>query len=264
MIEQFLKPASVDEAIRLKSQYKDEAVFMAGGSKLNATPTRTDKKVAISLAGLGLNEIKEQGGQLHIGATVSLQQLIDDPRTPPALREAAGFIYSRNVRNQATLGGEICARQEEAVLLPVLLAMEARVVFADGQVSELESFLDGVRNSSASLVIGVILPEPARPCATRKIARSAAGLTVLSAAVALSGEVQRIAIEGVVPRAVRLREVEKKGLAEVPLELAVSEAVAPRDDVRGSVAYKRYIAGVVVADLLAELLADRQQTTKEK
>ena len=251
MIEQFLKPTSVDEAIRLKSQHKDGAVFMAGGSKLNATPTRTDKKVAISLAGLGLGEIKEQGGQLRIGATVTLQQLIDDPKVPAALRDAAGFIYSRNVRNQATLGGEVCARQDEAVLVPVLLALDAKVLLADGQSSELESFLGGARDS---LVVALILPDPARPCATRKIARSAGGLTVLSAAVALSEKGQCIAVEGVVPHPVRLRAVEQKGLAEVPLELAVSEAVAPREDVRGSVAYKRYIAGVVVADLLADCL----------
>lgn len=251
MIEQFLKPASVDEAIRLKSQHKDDAVFMAGGSKLNATPTRTDKKVAISLAGLGLGEIKEQGGQLRIGATVTLQQLIDDPKVPAALRDAAGFIYSRNVRNQATLGGEVCARQDEAVLVPVLLALDAKVLLADGQSSDLESFLGGARDS---LVVALILPDPARPCATRKIARSAGGLTVLSAAVALSERGPCIAVEGVVPRPVRLRAVEQKDLAEVPLELAVSEAVAPQEDVRGSVAYKRYIAGVVVADLLADCL----------
>ena len=251
MIEQFLKPASVDEAIRLKSQYGNEVVFMAGGSKLNATPTRTDKTVAISLARLGLNEIKAQGGELHIGATVTLQQLIDDPQVPSALREAAGFVYSRNVRNQATLGGEVCARQDEAVLLPVLLAMDAKLLFADGQTSELEIFLDGTRDS---LVLALILPDPARPCVTRKIARSAGGLTVLSAAVALSENGQCIAVEGVVPHPVRLREVEQKGLAEVPLELAVSEAVTPQEDVRGSVAYKRYIAGVVVADLLADCL----------
>lgn len=249
MIEQFLKPASVDEAIGLKSQYGDAAVFMAGGSKLNATPTRTDRTVAISLAGLGLNEIRMHGGQLQIGATVRLQQLVDDPQTPAALREAAGFVYSRNVRNQATLGGEICAEQDESLLLPVLLALDARLLFADGQTGALETYLAGTRDA---LVLALILPDPGRPCATRKIVRSAGGLTVLSAAVAVSEAGQCIAVEGVVPRAVRLREVEQKGLAEVALELAVSEAVAPQDDLRGSVAYKRYIAGVVVADLLAD------------
>ena len=49
MIEQFFRPDSVEQALELKRRYQDEAVWFAGGSKLNATPTRTDKKIAISL-----------------------------------------------------------------------------------------------------------------------------------------------------------------------------------------------------------------------
>ena len=78
-------------------------------------------------------------------------------------------------------------------------------------------------------------------------------------AIAADGK-QRIAIEGVVPVATRLSAVEQKGLSGEALQAAVSEAVAPVADLRGSVSYKRYIAGVVVADLVA----DCQQTNKEK
>ncbi|MGU0160565.1 FAD binding domain-containing protein [Escherichia coli] len=41
-------------------------------------------------------------------------------------------VYSRHVRNQSTIGGEIAARQEESVLLPVLLALDAELVFGNG------------------------------------------------------------------------------------------------------------------------------------
>lgn len=261
MIEHYLKPATTAEAIRLKSQYGDEAVFIAGGSKLNAAPTRTGKTVAISLAGLGLDQIAEQDGALHLGATVRLQQLIDDPRVPPALREAAAFVYSRNVRNQATLGGEICARQDEAVLMPVLLALDAELLFADGRRLDLERFLAEGGAADVPLT-SVVLPDPARPCATRKIARSAGGLRVLTAAVALTADGPRIAVEGVVPRPACLRGSVQPGLAGAALERAVGAAVAPHEDLRGSVAYKRYIAGVVVADLLAELMSDEEGATK--
>lgn len=256
MIEQFFRPASVDEASRLKNQYGSEAVFMAGGSKLNATPTRTAKTIAISVSGLGLTGIEAKGGQLHIGATATLQQLIDSTLVPSALREAAGFVYSRNVRNQATIGGEISAVQAEAVLLPILLVMDAKVALADGRTVYLEDYLDGARDT---LVTAVILPQPALCCATRKIARSAAGLSVVIAAVALAGDGQRIAIDGVLARPARLHEIEKRGLTDVALELAVGEAVAPVEDVRGSVAYKRYIAGVVVADLLADCVQMKKE-----
>ena len=55
MIEQFFRPDSVEQALELKRRYQDEAVWFAGGSKLNATPTRTDKKIAISLQDLELD-----------------------------------------------------------------------------------------------------------------------------------------------------------------------------------------------------------------
>ena len=258
MFEQFLKPASVDEAVKFKSQFKGDAVFMAGGSKLNAAPTRSSKSVAISLAGLGLSEIKAQGGVVTIGATATLQQVIDSPLVPAAVREAAGFVYSRNVRNQATFGGELFARQNEGVLLPILLAMNAKVLLAGGADADLASWLAGSRDG---LVLGVVLPEPAVCCATRKVSRSAGGLVVLTAAVAVATDgQQRIAVEGVVSSAVRLSTVEQKRLTGEALQAAVSEAVAPVADLRGSVSYKRYIAGVVVADLVA----DCQQTNKEK
>ena len=38
MIEQFFRPDSVEQALELKRRYQDEAVWFAGGSKLNATP----------------------------------------------------------------------------------------------------------------------------------------------------------------------------------------------------------------------------------
>ena len=258
MFEQFLKPASVDEAVKFKSQFKDDAVFMAGGSKLNAAPTRSTKSVAISLAGLGLNTIKSEGGQVTIGATTTLQQVIDNPVVPAAVREAAGFVYSRNVRNQATFGGELFAQQNEAVLLPVLLVMNAKVALAGGAVVELADWLAGSRDT---LVLAVMLPESDVCCTTRKLARSAGGLTVLTAAVAIATDGrQRIAVEGVVPCASRLPGVEQKGLSGEALQAAVSEAIAPIADLRGSVSYKRYIAGVLVADLVN----DCQQMIKEK
>ena len=258
MFEQFLKPASVDEAVKFKSQFKGDAVFMAGGSKLNAAPTRSTKSVAISLAGLGLGEIKSQGGAVTIGATATLQQVIDNPVVPAAVREAAGFVYSRNVRNQATFGGELFARQNDGVLLPILLVMNAKVLLAGGADADLASWLAGSRDG---LVLGVVLPEPSVRCATRRLARTVGGQTVLTAAVAIAADgKQRIAIEGVVPVATRLSAVEQKGLSGEALQAAVSEAVAPVADLRGSVSYKRYIAGVVVADLVA----DCQQTNKEK
>ncbi|KID03692.1 oxidoreductase [Hafnia alvei] len=258
MIEQFFWPESVKQALELKRQFQDEAVYFGGGSKLNATPTKTTKKFGIALSKLGLDKVSLQQGKLHIGSQATLQRLIDTPLIPDALRNALGFIYSRHLRNQATLAGEMIAKQKERVLLPVLLVLDALVVTAAGETISLEEYLDNDRDD---LLLEVILPDPYQNCSTRKIARSAAGLAVITAAVATgsNGEM-KIALDGVSERAIRLRDVESRGLSDDKLEKAVSDAISPRADIGGSEAYKRYIAGVVVA----ELLADCQQMSEEK
>ena len=88
MIEQFFRPDSVEQALELKRRYQDEAVWFAGGSKLNATPTRTDKKIAISLQDLELDWVDWDNGALRIGAMSRLQPLRDARFIPAALREA--------------------------------------------------------------------------------------------------------------------------------------------------------------------------------
>lgn len=252
MIEQFFRPGSVEQAIELKRRYKDDAVWFAGGSKINATPTRSDKQIAISLQDLELEWIDWDNGALLIGAMTPLQKLRDSRYLPAALSDALGFIYSRHLRNQSTIGGEIAAVQEESVLLPVLLALDTQLVFGDGTTLSLEDYLDDPRDR---LVVEIIIKDPFRACASRKVSRSQAGLTVVTAAVARTeqGEVF-IALDGVMGRAQRLHNVERLKLEDKELEQAVAKAISPREDIRGSVAYKRYITGVLVADLYAECL----------
>ena len=237
MIEQFFRPDSVEQALELKRRYQDEAVWFAGGSKLNATPTRTDKKIAISLQDLELDWIDWDNGALRIGAMSRLQSLRDARFIPAALREALGFV-------------EIAARQEESVLLPVLLALDAELVFGNGETLSIEDYL---ACPCDRLLTEIIIKDPYRTCATRKISRSQAGLTVVTAAVAMTDhDGMRIALDGVASKALRLHDVEKQNLEGNALEQAVANAIFPQEDLRGSVAYKRYITGVLVADLYAD------------
>lgn len=257
MIEQFYRPQSVQQALELKRQFLDDAVYFAGGSKLNATPTKTRQKIAIALTQLGLDQVSWQQGELHIGATITLQRLLDTALIPQALREALGFVYSRHIRNQATLGGEIASAAKDALLLPVLLALSARVSLASGKTVALAEYLAGDKRE---LLLAVVLPDPYRRCATRKVARSAAGLTVVTAAVSCDAQSKvRIALSGVVTQPTRLHHAENSGLNGPALEKLVADIVDPQADICGSVAYKRYIAGVLVADLLADCQSAREK-----
>lgn len=248
MIEKYLKPESITHAMTLKTQYGAQAVYFGGGSKLNATPTKTDKTVAIALSEIGKKDIIRDGKEVRIGAMMKLQSLLESADIPPVLQQAIGFIYSRNIRNQATLGGEIAALQEESALLPALLVLQAKLLLGDGNVISLEDYLD---TDHSVLIDMVIIPDISLMCATHRVCRSAAGLAVLTAAVSIDSAGKKlIALDGVLPKPARLSEIENLAAECETLEKAVAAAVKPKADIRGSVEYKRYISGVVVADLL--------------
>ncbi len=125
------------------------------------------------------------------------------------------------------------------MLLPVLLALDAELVLATA-----------IRCQSRTtacpydrLLTEIIIKDPYRTCATRKISRSQAGLTVVTAAAAITDhDGMRIALDGVASKALRLHDVETQNLEGNALEQAVANAIFPQEDLRGSVAYKRYIA----------------------
>ena len=104
------QPATLPQALDLASSLGSGARFLAGGSDLLArlklgTSQATD---LISLA--AVTELRRIDG-LEIGGCVSLQALVDDPdiqRRFPALAQAAQSVGSVQVRNQATLAGNLC------------------------------------------------------------------------------------------------------------------------------------------------------------
>jgi putative selenate reductase FAD-binding subunit len=84
-------------------------------------------------------------------------------------------------------------------------------------------------------------------------------LPVVTAAVSRDAQAKiRIALSGVVAPG-RLRDAENSGLCGPALEQAVAQMISPPDDICGSRAYKRYITGVVVADLLAACQASGEK-----
>ncbi|QQS16998.1 MAG: molybdopterin-dependent oxidoreductase FAD-binding subunit [Neisseriales bacterium] len=249
MIVQFFKPNTIAESLALKAEYGRKAAYMGGGSKLNSAAVPHHETIAISLSLLKLDGIVKQGKQLEIGATASLQNLVEHMDVPYSLKEAAKLIYSRHLRNQATLGGEIAASQDTSVLLPILLVLEANLLLDNGEQVTLERYLSERRGA---LIQKVVLPDVTISASTRKISHTVDGLITLTAAVSLTATgSMRIALDGVTDCATRLRAVEAMNLEGEALERAVTQAIKPKGDIlRGSSEYKSYIAGIVVADLL--------------
>ena len=294
MIEHFHRPATVREALALKKRYQGRAVFLAGGTYLNSYACaqcpehrvslsglgldRTERKQGavifrppcssacalrpehvISLAGLGLDRVVVKQGAVVIGPLCTLQRLIDERKVPAGLRAAAAQLVSRNVREMATLGGHLASNPPYSDLIPMLVALDAKLGLSRAGTVKTISVADYVAKPAAGLITKIVLPRPkaVRVAVCRNARASANARSIVS--VALSLTVVRnavkdavIALGGVAGHVVRLAEVEdaldgRPLPAMDELQALVSRAVRPAADLSGSAAFRKYQAGVVVA-----------------
>ena len=260
MIVEFLKPATTEDAVAMK-RANPGSLYFAGGTDISHPDSERKSACVISLQALGLKTIRTTEAGVTIGSGVTLQQLIDAPQIPPVLKEAAGWIYSRNVRNMATVGGNIGANRADSVLIPCLMALGATLATAEGGLMPIADYVAG---ANSDLILAVQVENVDGACAIRKVARSVGAPMAVGVAVRIAASANRIskaviAVAGTADRVVRLNEIEasleagqvKPGEA---LQQAVSDAVSPQVDVSGSVGYKKYICGVAVADCVSACL----------
>ncbi|ASI92404.1 molybdopterin-dependent oxidoreductase FAD-binding subunit [Vibrio mediterranei] len=252
----YLTPDTVSAALELKANHGSQAVWFAGGSKLNAAPTRSDAGVFVAIDKLGLDYIKLDGNTLTLGAMSRIQDLVDSELVPSNIKQAAGFIYSRHLRNQSTIGGEIAAHQCEAPLVPVLMALNALVRFADDKQVELEAY---IQQPSDELIKEIVVPDITLAALSKRVARSADGLRVINASVSVDKQGKQIvAMEGVATRfdeiakPIRLRDVEGLTFTGDELEQAIKNSIHAVEDICGSAEYKTYLSAIVISDLLIE------------
>ncbi len=259
MIDRFHQPGTVPEALRLKRGFRDRAAFLAGGTLLNSSEGPAVLDHVISLAGLGLDRIESNARAVTIGARCTLQQLIDHRLVPAPLKSAARQVLSRNIRNMATLGGHLAANLPWSDVIPMLVALEAKVTLATDRGAKTLAVADYVRTAPAGLVTRIALPKrlPARAAACRNARASALARSTVSVAVSLAPGRKAIgapivAVGGIERHVVRLAAVEQaldgKPLPEPDaLQALVARALKPLAGLPGSVALRRTQAAALVA-----------------
>ena len=118
-------PTTPLEAVTLRKQNADTAVYLAGGTddlRLNGSAQGKD---LIDINGLGLDDIFVQDGKLYIGARCTFNQIIESDLVPEFIKEAAHFCASFTKRNSATVGGNIGLRRQDSYLAAALTAADA-------------------------------------------------------------------------------------------------------------------------------------------
>ena len=222
-----------------------------------------------------LANIEEGSDGLRIGAAVSLSNVMRSDLVRdrfPVLVEGAEVVAGPQIRNLATLGGNVCNASPSADTIPPLLVLEAVAELRStrGQRSvPLTEFFVGPGETvlePGEIVVAFDLPWPAANSMasyTKVSPRQAMDLAVVGVAVALDrsdgGLASRIALGAVAPTPLRATTAEDYVNAVGRIDEATAaeagrlaeEGVSPIDDVRGSARYRRaMVRRVVTRDLL--------------
>ena len=248
----------------MRSALGDTAWFLGGGTELNSlAPPPGTREHLISLALLNKRSIEKSSTEIIVGAGCTLQELVESDDIPEVVRRACLHVENRSIRNQATIGGHIAAGHRYASVLPILVALEARVdITAQDGVSSLDPMTDHIGGVHGGLITAVRIPvfSPEMHAAVDQHCRSAIDLAMLTVAVTCRLEndlllAPRIVVGGLTPVPQRLGEVERQldGKPIPPrdtLESLVARHVQADSELNASAEFKRYMAGALVARTL--------------
>jgi carbon-monoxide dehydrogenase medium subunit len=168
------RPSHIDDAVALLARHGTDARLLAGGTdliiRLRDGTLRPSVVVDLKRIAELDGSIAESGGGLRIGARTTMTDIAADERIRrdyAALAEGAAVVGSVQIRNRATLAGNICNASPAADTSPALLVFGAVVVIA-GPGGERRLPLDGffVRSGVTNLapeelVTAIELPLPA-------------------------------------------------------------------------------------------------------
>ena len=131
MITAYHRPQTLDEDLTLLTQPN---ILPLGGGTLLSKPT-TDSVEVADLQALGLDTVKKNGNNLELGATLTLQTLLESEHCPPALKSALKLEAPLNIRNSATVAGTLIAADGRSTFASVLLAMDTKIIVSSKQSS---------------------------------------------------------------------------------------------------------------------------------
>jgi carbon-monoxide dehydrogenase medium subunit len=275
-------PASVEECLGILSERGETARVVAGGTDL--LPQLKNGLVrpawVVDISGVPrLRAVtRDADGALHIGAAVTARTLERDPVVRScwlSLAESAALVGSVQVRNLATLGGNLCNAAPSADMAPPLLALEAEAVIASPRGERREpiaSFFTDVRRTVLGpdeLLVELAVPAPG-PRSGGSYLRHTPRRELDIAVVGVASQLTlhdgvcaraRIALAAVAPTPVRATAAEAvleghavtPGLVERAGALAV-EAARPISDQRGSAEFRRHLVSVLTRRTLTAAL----------
>ncbi len=273
----YYEPSSLDEAVELLDQFGSEAKIIAGGTDLlvQIKMGTIRPKYIINIKKIKeLEVIEDKGDHLIIGALTRLRTIEKNKIVKErfyALYEAVKSMASIQIRNMATIGGNLCNASPAADTAPPLMVYNAELIVYGPQgyrnISIQEFFIGPkkivLKHNEILAYIKIPYVNKRHGSAFIKIARTSMDLAKASVATKLVLNENNIiedigiALGSVAPTPVRAKSVEKYLLNKKFDQELIREAsrlvlqdINPITDVRSTAEYRRWISQIIVYDAL--------------
>ena len=221
-------PATPQEAVNLRKQHADTAVYLAGGTDDLRLGGAAEGKDLIDITFFDFNTITEKGGKVYIGALCTLQDVVESDLVPGFIRDAAKLCASFERRNSATVGGNLGLRRQDSYLAAAMTAAEATLKSVTPHGDEDKAIGEYLTSNCKRLITYVVVDKNRRGWVKRFGNTSASHAALIAAesegnyALSVSGS----------PLA----------YGKTP---ELSKNMTFTDDLTGSAAYKKYLAETV-------------------
>ena len=261
----YLRPATLDEAIALLELHGAEAKVLAGGHSLVPVMKLrlAQPKTVIDISRVAdLGYVREQDDKIAIGAMTTHYDIEASPLlrdTCPLLTELAPQIGDAQVRNRGTIGGSLVHADPAADWPAAILALDADLEIAGSNgrrtVKATEFFVGMMETvvQSNEILCEIRVPTTARSVAYVKFAQRASGFAIAGVAVVVdrANKTVSVGVAGVAARPYRALAVESvlrgKVLNRDAIDQAAgiaAEGVEPLDDIHASAAFRAHLVQV--------------------
>jgi aerobic carbon-monoxide dehydrogenase medium subunit len=267
----YVRPTTVDEALRALAEGGEDAKLLAGGQSL--IPVMRLRMAApetvVDLAGVGeLRGVRDDGDAIVIGAMTRHCDVIDDPlvrQHAPLIAEATKTVADRQVRHRGTFGGALAHADPAGDLPACALALDAEFVVAGPgggrTVPARDFFVDYLTTAleDGELLVEIRVPKLPGDWGMHyeKFNRVAQAWSIVAVAAAVRREnghiaEARIGLTNMGPTPVRASAAEQ-ALAGVAASADVIAAAAghaadgtqPASDLNGQADYRQHLARVL-------------------